>query len=459
MHIAILGNGISGTTAARFIRKLSDHKISMISAETDYPFSRTALMYIYMGHEDFKHTKLYEDQFYSKNDIDLVRGYVSKIDFDNKVMHFDSDFHVDTAHPAPNQLEYDVLILATGSNSNKFGWPGQELDGVHGLYSYQDLETMELESKDLKRAAIVGGGLIGVEMAEMFHSRGIPVSFLVREDSYWNMVLPPQESEMVNREIKRHGIDLRLNTELKEITSDENDHCKAVITDQDEEIECGYVGLTAGVHPNLSIFDDSPLETDKGILVDPFLKTNLEDVYAIGDCAELKNPPEGRKAIEAVWYVGKMMGETVAYTICGHPTEYQPGVWFNSAKFFDIEYEVYGNVPAQEDDPLISIYWENEEGNKSIRIVYDKNNKIVQGFNLMGIRFRHELCDAWISHQSTMPHVLKDLRSANFDPEMYRQMEPELIEKYNEKEGTNIKVQSKRTLKSFLTSMKKLATR
>ena len=86
MHIAIIGNGISGITTARWIRKLSDHKITVISSETEHFFSRTALMYIYMGHMRYKETKPYEDNFWDKNRIDLVQDHVENIDFDSKSM-------------------------------------------------------------------------------------------------------------------------------------------------------------------------------------------------------------------------------------------------------------------------------------------------------------------------------------------------------------------------------------
>ena len=131
-HIAIIGNGISGVTAARHIRKLSDHKITLISAETEHFFSRTALMYVYMGHMKQEHVKPYEDHFWSKNRIDLKFGYVSKVDANNKKLVFDNQ----------EELEFDDLIIACGSKPNKFGWKGQDLDGVQGLYSWQDLELM-----------------------------------------------------------------------------------------------------------------------------------------------------------------------------------------------------------------------------------------------------------------------------------------------------------------------------
>jgi len=132
-HIAIIGNGISGITAARHIRKLSNKKITVISSETDYFFSRTALMYVYMGHMKFKHTQPYENWFWDKNDIALKKGFVKQIDASQKTLIFSDG----------EQLTFDKLIIATGSKPNKFGWPGQDLKGVVSLYHKQDLDAIE----------------------------------------------------------------------------------------------------------------------------------------------------------------------------------------------------------------------------------------------------------------------------------------------------------------------------
>jgi NAD(P)H-nitrite reductase large subunit len=440
MHIAILGNGISGITAARFIRKLSEHDITIISAESDHFFSRTALMYIYMGHMRFEDTKPYEDWFWEKNRIRLVNNYVEKIDFDQKTIHYHDG----------NTLTYDQLVLATGSKPNKFGWPGQDLDGVHGLYSLQDLEAMERHSEGLQQAVIVGGGLIGIEMAEMFHSRNIPVTFLVREKSYWDVVLPPEESAMINRHIIEHGIDLRLETELKEIWGSREGKVKMAVTSTGEKIHCGFVGLTAGVHPNIDFLRFSGLELDRGILVDDHLRTNIPNVYAIGDCAQIRAPKPGRRPIEAVWYTGRMMGETVAHTICKAPTPYDPGIWFNSAKFFDIEYQVYGDVQASPPEHHAALYWEHPDGRKSIRLVYDRDQKHILGFNLMGIRYRQEVCQQWIAQKTSIEEVLQNLGAANFDPEFYKSYEGDIIALYNEQAGTQLTLKKKRGLRSVL---------
>ena len=445
MHIVIIGNGISGITTARWVRKLSDHKITVISDETDYFFSRTALMYVYMGHMRFKDTQPYENWFWGKNRINLLRDRVKSIDIPNKKLVMR-----DTS-----PVQYDKLVLALGSEPNKFGWPGQDLDGVQGMYSAQDLEGMEHYSEGLKHAVIVGGGLIGIEMAEMFHSRHIPVTFLVREKSYWNMVLAPQESAMVNRVINKNGIDLRLSTELKEILPDKNGKCRAVITNKGDEIPCQFVGLTAGVHPNIAFIKDTEIEAQKGILVNEFLQTNIEDIYAIGDCAQLRNPPPGRRPIEAVWYVGRMMGETAAYNICVKPIDYQPAIWFNSAKFFDIEYQVYGTVLANPPAEHQSLYWEHPGGEKSIRIVWDDLSGMVIGFQTMGIRYRDEVCRQWIRDKAHIENVLMNLGLANFDPEFYDQYEAEVVALYNKKTGANLQLMEKRGLNSVVQFIKK----
>ncbi|UAM98447.1 NAD(P)/FAD-dependent oxidoreductase [Polaribacter litorisediminis] len=438
-HIVIIGNGISGVTAARHIRKNSDHKITLVSAETTYFFSRTALMYVYMGHMKFEHTQPYENWFWNKNNIDLKEGFVTAINTDKKILEFKDS----------SALSYDKLILATGSKPNKFGWPGQDLEGVMGMYHKQDLENLEKHAPNkevCKRAVIVGGGLIGIELAEMLRSRDIPVTFLVREASFWNGVLPAQESKMINKHIQDHHIDLRLSTNLKEIKADENGHVKSVIIEETgEEIFCNVVGLTAGVTPNIDFIKNSKIETNRGVLVNRYLETNIPDVFAIGDCAEQHTAIGQRRNIEAVWYTGRMMGETLAQTICGNKRAYKPGHWFNSAKFLDIEYQTYGWVFSERNKQENEEYfqWQHAKENMCITISYDKNTNQFLGINTFGIRMRHEIFDKWLTENKPITYVLEFLADANFDPEFYKLYEAEIVAKFNEEKNTNIQLKKK----------------
>lgn len=344
-------------------------------------------------------------------------------------------------------MNYDKLIIASGSKPNKFSWPGKDLQGVQGLYHLQDLERMETATQNgIKRAVIVGGGLIGIEMAEMFHSRHINVTFLVRESSFWNAVLPVEESEMINNHILAHGIDLRLGEELQEIKGENGKVISVICKNSGVQIPCDFVGLTVGVSANIDILKGSEIRTNKGIVVDAYLQTSIQDIYAIGDCAELSHPDAGRKSIEAVWYTGRMMGKTVAKTICNKPTKYNPGIWFNSAKFFDIEYQVYGNIPTNIPENITSLYWQHPSGNKSIRINFETSSGAVTGFNLLGIRYRQSVCEKWITDKTHIEEVIENLSLANFDPEFFDQYEGAFLEMYNQKSGKSLILKSKRKL-------------
>ena len=421
MHLVIIGNGIAGITAARHVRMLDpEARITVVSGESAHFYSRTALMYVYMGHMTVGHTKPYEDRFWPENRIALVRDFVERVDTDARTLRLRSG----------GSLGYDRLLVATGSRWRRGGWPGEDLGGVQGLYGLPDLERMTANTAGIERAVVVGGGLIGVEMAEMLRTRGIGVTFLVREAGYLDAVLPPEESAMVAREIRRHGVDLRLGTGLREIVGE--GRVRAVVTTDEETIPAEFVGLAIGVEPNVGFLDGSGVEVGRGVLVNERFETSVPDVYAAGDCAEHRDPPPGRAAVEQLWYTGRLHGATVAHAICGRPRAYAPGPFFNSAKFFDLEYQVYGRItPALRDDEG-AFYWEHPDGRKAVRIQFERDGGAtrVVGFNVMGVRFRQVVCERWIEEGASLAHVAAHLGAANFDPEFFDRHEPAIVAAY-----------------------------
>lgn len=427
-HIVIIGNGVTGITLARELRKRGDDKITVISSESKYFFSRPALMYVYMGHMRFEQTQPYEPWFWEKNRIELVMDRVEAVDFAQKSLRLGS----------AKTMAYDVLVLATGSQPNRFGWPGQDLRGVQGFYSYQDLLKLEENTPGVSHTVVVGGGLIGVELAEMLLTRDIGVTFLVREKYFWSAVLPREESQLIERHLREHHVDLRMETELKEIIGNAEGRVEKVVTQDGQSVACGIVGLTVGVSPNIAFLkngaqgNDMTLETDRGILVDAHFRTNVPDVYAAGDCAQFRSPLPGRRPIEQVWYTGKMQAEFLARNLMGESLAYAPGIWFNSAKFFDIEYQTYGDVPSQCPPDEDSLYWEHAQGKKSVRLQYRKADRVIRGFNFLGIRARHQVCERWIAEKRSLEFVLENLGALNFDPEFYAGFEQHVHARYNE---------------------------
>ena len=404
MHVAIIGNGITGISAALRLRELRpDWRISLISGESAFHYSRPALMYVFMGDLSFQDTKPYPDSFWREQRLDLHCDRVTAIDFAAKRLLLQEH----------ESLSYDRLLLATGSRSNRFGWPGQELRGVQGLYGLNDLTTLTEDCQVARRAVIVGGGLIGIELAEMLHWRGLELTLLVREPHYWGNVLPAAEGQLVERRIRQRGIELRTNTQLAAILDDGTGRVGAVTTDAGDRIDCELVGLTAGVSPNLELVRGTALRTARGIVVDRQMRTSLPGVFAAGDCAEIVDAT-GASLVQQVWYTGRMQGLAAAEAIAGQGRDYDPGIWYNSAKFFDLEYQTYGQV-LPEIGETDSLYWQDERGDRALRIAHADGH--VVGFNFLGIRARHRECERWIREAATVERVLAELPRAHFDSE------------------------------------------
>ena len=420
-HVVVIGNGIAGVTLAQRLRARSSCRITLISAEAATHFSRPALMYVYMGHMRYQDIIPYADWYWQEQQLEQVQDYVTEIDFKTKTLQLQQG----------SPVTYDVLVLATGSSAVYYNWPGQQLKGVQALVTLQDLELMQQQTRGIKQAVIVGGGLIGVEMAEMLHSKGIHVTMLVREPLYWRSNLPEAEARLVTEHIQSSSITLLLAEELAEITGDDDGAVRAVKTSSGQEIACQFVGIATGVTPTIGFIKNTGIELNKGILVNYNFETNIPDVYAIGDCAEFRNPAPGEPALEQLWYTGRQHGETLAAILAGDTTTYNRGPWFNSAKFLNIEYQTYGFVPHNWDEQVYtSLYWEHPDGTKAIRLFYEREAGLLKGINLLGIRYRHDLCHFWLKENYTIHQVMAQLTAANFDPEFFQRYEEELLRQY-----------------------------
>jgi hypothetical protein len=174
-------------------------------------------------------------------------------------------------------------------------------------------------------------------------------------------------------------------------------------------------------------------------------------VYAIGDCAQFQEPMPNRRSIDQVGYTGKFMGETVAKTITGERTEYNPGHWFNSAKFFDIEYQTYGMVYNKLQEGESEFIFEDTANEVLLHFVFETDSLKFVGVNNFGIRLRHQLFNEWLLQGATMETVLKELKSANFDPEFYSKYETAVVAQFNSENNTSIVLQKAKWWQTLVT--------
>lgn len=407
MRFVIVGNGVAGVTAALALREREPKaEITVVSGETDFFFSRTALMYAYMNQLPRRSLEPYERKVWNAQRIQLVRDWVQAIQPDEVVLR------------SGERMPFDKLLIATGSAPNSPDWPGLAAvrDGVVNFVSMQDLDACEYLTLSTKRAVVVGGGLIGIELVECLRYHGVDVTFLVREPWYWPSALNREEADIVTAHIAEHGVDVRLADEVAEVLSDSSGRVSAIVTKAGDRISCQMLGITIGVRPAIDWLRGGPIAVDRGVIVNSAFRANVPGIFAAGDCAEIHR--EGHAPlVEQIWYSAKRQGRLAALSMLGDPIRYEPPTFFNSSKFFEIEYTTVGEVNGLPDDARHHFFALRRK-HTSIRIV-EHDGRVI-GFNMLGSRWNHNLMEQWIAERRTYAYVAQHLPSAQFDPEFER---------------------------------------
>ena len=420
----IVGNGVAGIEAAlalRARRSKSEATIQVVSSETDYFFSRTALMYAYMDMMNREDLEPFERGSYAKQGIELVRDHVVDIDAQGHSVKLKSG----------KDLAYTKLLLAVGAKPNLFGWKGVDdiKTGLVHFVSMQDLDECERLTPSTNQAVVIGGGLIGIELVECLMHHGVKTTFLVREPYFWPMALGSEEGNIITDHIRHHGVDLRHEEEMVEALIDDNGRVRAVLTNKDEEIPCQMLGIAVGVRSNCAWLADAttPIETGRGIKVNRAFETSAPDVYAAGDCCEIDVGGE-RPLIETIWYSAKLHGRWAAASMLGDPVDYEPPLFYNSTKFMEIEYTTVGDVTNLGGE-FMSLYRKHPTKDITQRIVWNDAGEVI-GFNMLGSRWDHTVLERWIRQRRDWKWVRDNLRDAQFDFEFGRAP----LHKFTEKE-------------------------
>jgi len=414
-EVYIIGNGVAGSTLALNLSATDSFRVHLISDESDFFYSRTALMYLYMGHLTAQQTEPYERNHWEKSGVNRIRGRVFALDRNAKTLAY-RDVEGNT-----HQKTYDILVLAMGSLPRFLDWPNSTLKGVSGLYHLKDLEAIEAytESTKCKEAVIIGGGLIGVELAEMVHSRGIHTTMVIREPHFWSSVLPDSDAQLVQKHIEAQGIHILTESEVSRFSSADGQHLSGVQLNSGKELRAQFAGVCIGVTPNTRFLSESGLTLNEGVVVDEYLQTSDPSIYAIGDCAELKHPNAERRAVEAVWYVARQMAETLSKHLIEGATAYEQKHWFNSAKFFDLEYQTYGQVStsSKRKNSEQHFHWHSKNQYKGITLSYSAHDRQFLGVNTFGIRLKQSVFEQWLNASESVDTVVAQLDRAHFDPE------------------------------------------
>ncbi len=397
MHYAVLGNGICGMEAALLLREReADARITLVSDEHDHFFSRPALMYVFAGQTSLRDTEPYDRELYERMRFERVRLRVASVDAPGHALLFEG----------AARLGYDKLLLAVGSCGRPAPWPGSPGPGVHYFVTLGDLEGLDREALKGQRAVVIGG-------------------FVVRENWYFPLALDGNEAQLVTEHMHHHGIDVRLGVNVEEILRGPDGRPRAVGLVGGEEVPADLVVAAIGVVPNTAFLAGSALTLSKGgaIEVDDALKTSSPDVWAAGDCANV-SWADGSRRPEQLWYTARDQGRLAARSMLGDDVAYRRGTWYNSAKFFDLEWTTAGWVPVLlnwdntpiDPGPDVRSWFQRVPGRFVSQRIVVKGDRVI-GFNFLGSRWDHEPLMQWIHERRSLRWVLEHLHEAQFDEE------------------------------------------
>ena len=415
-----MGNGVAGIEAALALRaRDEDASITLVSDEHEHFFSRPALMYVFAGQMRLQDTEPYDRGLYERMRFERVSRRVASLDAAGHALVFEG-------HGA--RLAYDKLLLATGSRGRRAPWPGAEGPGLHYFVTKQELEALDREARPGMRAAVVGGGLIGVEVAEVLHDRGLHVSFVIREEWYFPVALDRNEATLVAEHLRAHGIDVRLGASVESIVRGSDGRPRAVRLLGGGSLEAHLVVTAIGVVPNTGFLAGSgvKLADDGAVDTDETLRTSVPDVWAAGDCANV-TWFDGTRRPEQLWYTARDQGRLAARSMLGDDVRYRRGTLYNSAKFFDLEYTTAGYVPVGlgndgrpfAAEPGTTTWFQRVPGRFESQRIVAKDGRVV-GFNMLGSRWNHEPFVDWIAERRSLEWVLAHLAEAQFDEELSR---------------------------------------
>jgi len=335
MKFMIIGSGAAGMAAARELRRQREDAEICVISEDRAPYAR-CMLHKYVSHErTIKSLDFTEKDFFTKYCVrQISECTVESVLTQEKYIVGDG-----------KKIFYDKLLIATGS---VYGIPPipnfRTANNVFGFRDLKDAVTIDEQSKDVRKAFIVGSGLVGMDVAYALLKRNISVT--VAEMA--TRIMPLQTDEIsagiYQKLFEDAGVTFRLGIGASNSVVNEENCITEVILSNGEKISCDYVVVAAGVSPNISFLRNSGLTLDRGIVVDDYLQTSNPDIFAAGDVT----------ALSGIWPNAVMQGMLAARNMAGKQELYQDRFWIkNTMNFFGLPMLSVGDVSPKGDDFLM----------------------------------------------------------------------------------------------------------
>jgi 3-phenylpropionate/trans-cinnamate dioxygenase ferredoxin reductase subunit len=363
--LVIVGTGHGGAQAAIALRQNGfSGSILMLSRDPEPPYERPPLSKEYLaGDKPFERILLRPEAFWAGKDIQLkLASAVTKVDPVAKEL----------AVVGGETIGYGTLVWAAGGDPRRLSCPGADLGGIHAVRDKADVDRIKRELEaGARQAVVIGGGYIGLEAAAVLRKLGCQVTLLESQERVLSRVAGEDLSRFYEDEHRGHGVEVRLGAEVEAIEGD-GDRVTGVKVASGETLECDMLVVGIGIVPAVGPLIVAGAAGANGVEVDPYCRTSLPDIYAVGDCAAHANPYAGGAVIrlESVQNATDM-ATCAARAICGDPQPYEALPWFWSNQY-DLRLQTAGLSLGHDATVLRGV-----PSTSSFSVIYLKEGRVI----------------------------------------------------------------------------------
>jgi NADPH-dependent 2,4-dienoyl-CoA reductase/sulfur reductase-like enzyme len=385
----ILGGGMVAGYAAKQLAEmgLAAGELAIISADDAIPYERPPLSKGFLaGKETEESIRINSDAFYRERGIEIrLKTKVTAVDTERRVLSIENG----------GAFSFDRLIVATGARPRTLGVPGARLSGIHYLRSLDDSRQIRHNAEGVKRAVVIGGGFIGMEVAAVLAGRGLEVTMVLRDDRIWSHFFTPRMSEYFEGYYTAHGVRFTKTAEIQEFRGTST--VESAVLANGQIVPCDMVVAGIGVHPVTEVLAGSGIAVDNGVTVDEYLETNRPGVLAAGDVANYQDVLFGKRRRVEHWDNAVSQGQHCARALMGERSPFRHVPYFFS-DVFDLSYEFWGD-PAGADE----VVHRGDVPAGSFSVWWLKGGVVVAAFTMNRPDEEREAAPKWIEAKRWAP--------------------------------------------------------
>lgn len=403
MRYVIIGASAAGAQSAEGLRKLDRQAdITIISAEKHLPYSRCLISRLVDG-------RLTEDNLYFKTkhffeDYNLQGVLGTKIvRIDTKAKRVVSEDN--------REFAYDKLLIATGSSPWIPKIDGINLNGVYFFHSLDNAHGIMKSLEKAKRAVVLGAGFVGLEAGYALSRRGLSVTVVEKASQVLPNQLDNVASQIIQSDLEDMGVEIILNESL--ISVNGNDSVHSVTLADKSQLDCDLLIIATGMKSNIGLLQETGIRTDRGVVVDEFLRTSDPHIFAAGDVIEIEDISTGRRVTSATWFNAVLQGKYSAYNMAGLDRRYTQAVGIqNAVQFHQIPAISFGKTQInEEDEPYYDVMSIHKE--KVYKKLVLRDGKIC-GMIFVGDISKSGFYNALIRHQVDVSKYTTKLLDTDF---------------------------------------------